>query len=143
MVLITRKPLALRGITVRGGGETAWLRPGREGVADAGTPAFPISLRHSSLGNQDMANPDVRHDRAAERTGRSDCLAGVLLRRSLALRASLASGRRQELATQSYRNGGLSLPAARRAGKRCKAALTGSTPVGGTRSAASTGGRGD
>jgi hypothetical protein len=143
MVNITRKPLVLRGVTVVRGGQAAWLRSGREGVADAGTPAFPISLRHSSPGNPGMANPETRHDNVAERAGRSDGLAGVLVRRSLGLRASLASRRSQDLALQSYCAGGLSLPAAIRADKRRKAWPAGSTPVGGTQSAASTRGRGD
>jgi hypothetical protein len=143
MASFTRKPLVLRGVTVVRGGQTAWLRPARAGVADLGTPAFPISLRHSSTGNPDMANPEARHDSAAERAGRSERLAGVLYRRSPALRARLTSGRLQVLATQSFCGGGLSLPAAQRTDKRCTGTPTGRTSVGGTRSAASTRGKED
>jgi len=85
MAVITHKTLVLRGVGVLTGVVTSKaLGLGYQ----AKTPA-PFSMRHPSPSNPD-ANPGLRliDERepvaAAERAGRSGCLAGVLERRSLA-----------------------------------------------------------
>ena len=150
MVTITCQTLMLRGVSVVRGGQTAWVRLGGEDRVRGETPTFPISMRHPSPSSADLNRPAVRPNRvhgydaddAATRAGRSDCFAGVLVRHSPALRAELEGGRPQTLRTRSSSAGGLSLPDARRTGKRSQAKSAGYTPAGRTRFAAATRGRG-
>ena len=150
MAVITRENLVLRGASVVLGGMTAWVRPAREYRVVAGTPAFPISMRHPSPSSQDLNQPEPRLNRSHEsdadaavlRAGRSDCFAGVPVRRSSAIRADLVCGRPQNLKTRSANSGGLSLPDAARAGKRPEAMSACPVHAGRTRVAASTRGRG-
>ena len=150
MAMITRKTLVQRSVSAVRGGQTAWVRLGSGYHASGETPTFPISMRHPSPSSADVNTPakrlnrvqelDARH--AVQRAGRSDCFAGVLVRHSAALRAGLECGRPQSLETRSSSAGGLSLPDARRTGKRSQAKSAGYTPAGRTRFAATTRGRG-
>jgi len=150
MVTITRQTLMLRGVSVLGGEQTAWMRLGGEDRVRGEAPAFPISMRHPSPSRADSNEPAARPSRvhavdvdaAASRAGRSDCFAGVLVRRSAALRGDPASGRSQALEARSAAAGGLSLPAGNRTGIRTKAKSAGYTPSGRTRLAAATRRRG-
>jgi hypothetical protein len=147
----TRQTLVLRGVTVVLGGQTPWVRMGREYLPSLGTPAFPISMRHPSPGCMDQAEPGRLYNRAnyngvdvaAPRAGRSDSLAGVLVSRSPDLRGNLVSGKAQGLATGPLVHGGLSLLRATRAQRRLKAGTGGLMRVGPKRFAASTRGKGE
>ena len=171
MVTITRQTLMLRGVSVLGGEQTAWMRLGGEDrVRGEAPPAFPISMRHPSPSSAGLNPPAVRlyrvHEKdadvAALRADRSDCFAGVLDRRSSALRGhdasltlrvsvphqpeasarGLASGRSQSSELRPLAAGGLSLPGVLETEKRSKAKPAGSTPSGRTRFAAATRERG-
>ena len=150
MVTITRQTLMLRGVSVLGGEQTAWMRLGGEDRVRGEAPAFPISMRHPSPSRAGLNEPAVRlyrvhesdADSAASRAGRSDCFAGVLDRRSSALRGQLASGRSQTSELRPLAAGSLSLPGVLETDKRSKAKPAGSKPSGRTRFAAATRGRG-
>jgi hypothetical protein len=150
MRAITRTTPMLRGVTVVLGGQTAWMRLGFGYRVAGETPTFPISMRHPSPSSSGLNQPNERPnhvaecdvDRAASRAGRSDCFAGVLVRRSPALRASLVGGRSQGLQTWSPGAGGLSLPNATRTGKRLKAQSVRLARAGRARFAAAPRGRG-
>ena len=150
MVTITRQTLMLRGVSVLGGEQTAWMRLGGEDRVRGEAPAFPISMRHPSPSSAGLNWPAARlyrvHEKdadvAASRTGRSDCLAGVLDRRSSALRGQLASGRSQTSELRPLAAGGLSLPSVPETQERSKAKPAGTMPSGRTRFAAARRGRG-
>ena len=147
MVTITCQTRSLRGETVVRGGQAAWARLGGEDRVYGDAPAFPISMRHPSPSSADLNAPAKRLNRiqesdadyAAQRAGRSDCFAGVLVRHSPALRAALEGGRPQTLEARSSSAGGLSLPDAIRTGKCSQAKSAGYTPAGRTRFAATRG----
>jgi hypothetical protein len=158
MVTITRQTLMLRGVSVLGGEQTAWMRLGGEDRVRGEAPAFPISMRHPSPSSAGLNRPAVRlyrvhekdADAAASRAGRSDCLAGVLDRRSSALlRCGMVfrpchnrGGRSQTSELRPLAAGGLSLPSVPETQERSKAKPAGSMPSGRTRFAAARRGRG-
>ena len=150
MVTITCQTRSLRGETVVRGGQAAWARLGGEDRVYGDAPAFPISMRHPSPSSADLNAPAKRLNRiqesdadyAAQRAGRSDCFAGVLVRCSPALRAVLERGRPQDLETRSSSAGGLSLPAGIRTGQRPEAMPACFEQTGRTRFAAAARGRG-
>jgi hypothetical protein len=150
MRAITRTTSMLRGVTVVLGGQTAWMRLSVGYRAASETPTFPISMRHPSPSSSGLNQPNERPnhvdepdvDCAASRAGRSDCFAGILGRRSPALRASLVGGRSQDLQTRSQGVGGLSLPNAIRIDKRLAVKLVRLWRAGRTRFAAAPRGRG-
>jgi hypothetical protein len=123
MAVMTREALVLRGVSVVRDGNTAMVRQGSDNPAKPEAPAFLISMRHPSPGCQGQNDPGRHYPSdAVSRAGRSDSLAGVLVRRAAALRDSSLpnsrletkdGGRSEALATWSMTAGCLTQPLAK------------------------------